>query len=155
MVPLPRHGRACRGHPRLMWQRKTWMPGTRPGMTLRSCECRFGLTNNGLESRRLRDRQIGKHLAVNHDAGLAQAGDKAAVVEAERAHRRIEPLNPQGAERTLPPFAVAKGILLRLLHRLLGDADRVLAPAVIALGGFEHLLVLGMGGDAAFDACHF
>jgi hypothetical protein len=29
-----RHGRACPGHPRLVWlQRKAWMPGTRPGMT--------------------------------------------------------------------------------------------------------------------------
>jgi hypothetical protein len=27
------HGRACPGHPRLASQRKSWMPGTRPGMT--------------------------------------------------------------------------------------------------------------------------
>jgi hypothetical protein len=37
---------------------------------------------------------------------------------------------------------------------LFGDADSVLAPAVIALGGFENFLVLGMTGDAALDACH-
>ena len=39
---FPRHGRACPGHPRLFFappqQSKTWMPGTRPGMTkLQSC----------------------------------------------------------------------------------------------------------------------
>ncbi|MEH2668524.1 hypothetical protein DXU07_03475 [Bradyrhizobium elkanii] len=29
-----RHGRACPGHPRLsVAETKTWMPGTRPGMT--------------------------------------------------------------------------------------------------------------------------
>jgi hypothetical protein len=30
-----RHGRACPGHPRIDFvvSRKTWMPGTRPGMT--------------------------------------------------------------------------------------------------------------------------
>ncbi|MEH2670202.1 hypothetical protein DXU07_12420 [Bradyrhizobium elkanii] len=29
-----RHGRACPGHPRLSYaEAKTWMPGTRPGMT--------------------------------------------------------------------------------------------------------------------------
>jgi len=29
-----RHGRACPGHPRLYRsESKTWMPGTRPGMT--------------------------------------------------------------------------------------------------------------------------
>src|SRR5580704_6370747 len=32
-LPL-RHGRACPGHPRLRFASKTWMPGTRPGMTV-------------------------------------------------------------------------------------------------------------------------
>src|SRR5690348_8915465 len=31
-----RHGRACPGHPRLaMRQRRAWMPGSSPGMTVR------------------------------------------------------------------------------------------------------------------------
>src|SRR5689334_18371503 len=30
---IRRHGRACPGHPRLSIGAKTWMPGTRPGMT--------------------------------------------------------------------------------------------------------------------------
>src|SRR6266567_4130351 len=33
IVCRPRHGRACPGHPRLVCSSKTWMPGTRPGMT--------------------------------------------------------------------------------------------------------------------------
>jgi hypothetical protein len=36
----------------------------------------------------------------------------------------------------------------------LATPDGVLAPAVIALGGLEDLLVLGVPGDAALDACH-
>src|SRR5450756_1290023 len=34
-IRISRHGRACPGHPRLSCLRhqKTWMPGTRPGMT--------------------------------------------------------------------------------------------------------------------------
>jgi hypothetical protein len=32
------HGRACPGHPRLKLQRKTWMPGTGPGMTMKNCQ---------------------------------------------------------------------------------------------------------------------
>ena len=32
-LALDRHGRACPGHPRLSARPKTWMPGTRPGMT--------------------------------------------------------------------------------------------------------------------------
>src|SRR4029077_616082 len=117
-------------------------------------ERRLRLADEGLEGRRLGDGEIGKHLAVDGDAGLAQAGDEAAVVQAERAHRGVEALNPQCAERAFLPLRVAEGVLVRLLHRLLGDADGVLAPAVIALGGLEHLLVLGMGCDAALDACH-
>src|SRR5216684_7000650 len=33
-----RHGRACPGHPRLDRRKKTWMPGTRPGMTINFSE---------------------------------------------------------------------------------------------------------------------
>ena len=51
-------------------------------------------------------------------------------------------------------LAVAIGVLHRPFDRLLGDADGVLAAAVEALGGLEDLLVLGVGGDATFDAGH-
>src|SRR5579863_8713513 len=117
-------------------------------------ECGLGLPDDGLERRRFGDRQIRQHLAVDLDAGLAQPRDEAAVVEAERPYRGVEALNPQRAEGPLLSLAVAKGILIGLLHCLLGDADGVLAPAVIALSGLEHFLVLGMTGDAALDACH-
>src|SRR5712664_1251930 len=38
MPRFPRHGRACPGHPRLDRCKKTWMPGTRPGMTINLSE---------------------------------------------------------------------------------------------------------------------
>jgi hypothetical protein len=41
-----------------------------------------------------------------------------------------------------------------LLDRLLGDADSVLAAAVKTLGCLKNLLVLGVGGNAPFDAGH-
>jgi hypothetical protein len=69
-------------------------------------------------------------------------------------HRRVEPLDPERAESALPVLAVAVGVLQALFDRLLGDADGVLAPAIKALGGLQNLLVLGMGGDAPFDAGH-
>ncbi|RTM06970.1 MAG: hypothetical protein EKK33_31825 [Bradyrhizobiaceae bacterium] len=34
-VPPIRHGRACPGHPRRA-EKKTWMPGIKPGMTARN-----------------------------------------------------------------------------------------------------------------------
>ena len=76
---------------------------------------------------------------------LASPSMNSAVVQAERPHRGVDALDPQRAEGALAPLAVAVGVLVGLLHRLLGDADGVLAAAVIALGGLEDLLVLGVG----------
>src|SRR5439155_16035040 len=107
-------------------------------------ECGLRLLGNRLERRRLVDREIRQHLAVHHDARLRQAVDKSAVGHAERAYGGIETLDPERAESALLALAVAEGVLAGLLHRLLGDADRVLAAAVIALGGLENVLVLGV-----------
>src|SRR5262249_59101275 len=103
---------------------------------------------------RLPDREIGQHLAVNRDPGFGEAGNEAAVIETERADRGVEALNPQSPKVALTPLAVAIGVLIRFLDRLLGNPNRVLAAAVIAFCRFEHFLLLGMGGDAAFDASH-
>src|SRR2546423_3326964 len=114
----------------------------------------FRLAYDRLERRRLANGQIRQHLAIDYDPGLAEAVDKSAVGQVERAHCRIQTLDPERAERTLFALAVAVGVLLGAFDRLLGDPDGVLAPAVIALGGFENFLVLGMGGDASLDAGH-
>src|SRR5215831_13328105 len=119
-----------------------------------SSDRRLGLFHDRRKRGGLADREIGQHLAIDQQAGLAEPGDEAAVVEAEGPHRGVETLDPQRPEGALAALAVAVGVLVGLLHRLLGDADGVLAPAVIALGGLENLLVLGVAGDAALDACH-
>src|SRR5262249_29894319 len=128
----------------------------RPTAVLRrlSSQRRFCLADNCLERRRLADREIGQHFAVNRDPGFGETGNETAVIEAERADRGVEPLNPQSAKAALAPLAVAIGVLIRLLDCLFGNPNRVLAAAIIALGGFKHFLVLGMGGDAALDASH-
>src|SRR6185312_3839275 len=110
----------------------------------------LGLFHDRLECRRLADGEIGQHLAVDQQSGLAQAGNEAAVVEAERPHRGVQALDPERAERTLTALAVAEGILAGFLDCLLGDADGVLAAAVIALGGLVDFLVLGVSGDTTF-----
>ena len=85
---------------------------------------------------------------------LFEAVDKSAVGQAVLAHRGVDALDPQGAERALARLAVAIGILQRLLDRLLGDADGVLAAAVDSPWPALGPSLLGVGGDAAFDACH-
>src|SRR5690606_15890034 len=76
------------------------------------------------------------------------------IGQAVLADGGVDALHPEGAEVTLARLAVAIGVLHRLLDRLLGDADGVLAAAVKTLGGFQDLLVLCVGGDASLDACH-
>src|ERR1700742_4674676 len=164
-LPLARHARPCAGHPRLTVppQAKTWMAGTSPAMTALDIGadgdnlCRersLGLLGNRLERRGLIDREIREHLAVHGDAGLGQAVDETAVGHAERAHRGIEALDPECAEGALPALAIAECVLAGLFDRLLGSANGILAAAVIALGGLEDFLVLGVSGHTAFDARH-
>src|SRR5882757_3272192 len=45
---MSRHGRACPGHPRRTCRskRRTWMPGTSPGMTPRERSPRPGMTSH-------------------------------------------------------------------------------------------------------------
>src|SRR5579885_1463243 len=113
-----------------------------------------GRIDDRLERCRLAHREIGEHLAVDCDPGLAEAVDKSAIGEAVLAHGGVDALDPEGAERALAVLAVAIGVLVRLFDRLLGDTDRVLAAAVVTLGGLQNLFVLGVGRYAAFDACH-
>src|ERR1043166_2723251 len=114
----------------------------------------LGLTDDGFERRRLANGEVGQHLAIDRDPGLAEAVDKSTVGEPERSHRGIEALDPQRAEGALFALAVAIGVLVGALDRLLGDADGVLAPAVVALRGLADFLVAGVGGDAALDPSH-
>src|SRR5262249_55998938 len=93
----------------------------------------------------------GRELGVDERRGVAGAGDEAAVGQPERAHRGIEALDPERPKGALAALAVAIGVLVCLLHRLLGDANGVLAPTVIALGGLQDFLVFGVPGDAALD----
>ena len=66
----------------------------------------------------------------------------------------VDALDPERAEGPLLALAVAEGVLAGLFDRGLGGADRVLAAAVITLGGLVDFLVLGVGGHTAFDARH-
>src|SRR5690606_2061032 len=97
---------------------------------------------------------VGKHLAVDFDAGLVQAVDEAAVGQAMLADGSVDALDPQSAEVALVDLAVAVGELLGTVDRCLGGADGVLAAAVETLGCLQRLLVLGMGRYAAFYTCH-
>src|SRR5437868_2769072 len=98
--------------------------------------------------------EIRQHLAVDRDARFGKAVDEDAVGHAERPHRGVEALDPQGPEGPLLALAVAEGVLAGLLDRGLGGADGVLAATVKTLGGLVDFLVLGVRGHTAFNARH-
>ena len=77
--------------------------------------------------------------------------DELAIGQSLGADRGVDSLDPQSAEAPLLHLAVAIGVLAGLLDRLAGDADGVLATAVIALRLIEDALVLGAGGYTPFD----
>src|SRR5665648_13250 len=109
-----------------------------------------GSLDEALEGLRLVHGHIGQHLAVELDPGLFQAVDQLAVSRAIGPRGGVDALDPQGAEGALPHLAVAIGVLAGLVDGLLGDADGILAAAVIPLGRLQHLAVAGMGCNAAF-----
>jgi hypothetical protein len=69
--------------------------------------------------------------------------DELAIGQSLGANRRVDALDPQGAEAPLLHLAVAIGILPGLFDGLAGDADGVLAAAIIALRIVQDPLVLG------------
>src|ERR1700749_4266758 len=104
------------------------------------------LIHQSLESSGLVDRQIGEDLAVDHDPGAGEPGDKSAVGQAMLAHGGVDALDPESAEVTLALLAADIVVLQRLIDRGIGRGDVVLAAAAKAFGGLEDLGPAGMAG---------
>src|SRR5690606_2546821 len=100
------------------------------------------------------DCDVGQNLAVDLDASLRQTVDETAIGQALLADSSIDALDPESAERALAVLAVTISILLRTVNCSLGGADGVLATATETSSLIQNLLVLCVGGNAAFYACH-
>src|SRR3954464_11479939 len=97
---------------------------------------------------------IGQDLAVDVDAGFPDPVGELAVGQAVRTRGGVDTGDPQLAEDALLGTTVAVGILPRLHHRFLGDAEDVTAAAAETLGEREDLLVTGACRYTTFDARH-
>src|ERR1043165_5683321 len=75
------------------------------------------LIHQSLERGGLVDRQIGQDLAVDHDPGAGEPGDKSAVGEAMFTHGGVDALDPPGAEVTLLLLAADIIVLQRAISR--------------------------------------
>src|SRR6185437_11286909 len=119
-----------------------------------SSQAGLGLLGNRAKRRDVMHGEVRQHLAVDGDAGLAEAVDQAAVGQAELARGRVDAHDPQRAELALLLLAADVGVLLGLGDGLLGDAVDLAAGVVIALGGLQGFLVTRTRGDATLDSCH-
>src|SRR5690606_16317364 len=74
--------------------------------------------------------------------------------QAVLARRGVDPRDPERPEHALAGAAITVGILPRLHHRLLGDAEDVAAAAAVAFGLGEDLLVARLRDYASLDSWH-
>ena len=110
--------------------------------------------HQSFESSRLMNGNVRQNFAIHSNLGLVEAVDKSTIGQAMFTHSCVDPLNPQSAEIAFSGFAVAIGVLTGFLHCLLGNADGILAAAIITFGGFDNFFVTGVGGNAPFNSGH-
>jgi hypothetical protein len=113
-----------------------------------------GAADQAGEGARVGDRDVGQDLAVDLDAGLAQAGDEPVVGHALGPGGGVDPGDPQGPEVALArppvPVGVAQGV-----HDLLVGGAVVPSPAAPVALGQLHGGALGLGAvDGPLDSCH-
>src|SRR5690606_33390399 len=106
------------------------------------------------EGRRVVDRELGEHAAVDLDTRGLEALDEAVVGHALGADRSVDALDPQPAEVTLARLAVAVVVGERVGDLLLGLAVQARTLAAVAAGALEGCPALLVGVDRPLDACH-
>src|SRR5512133_2805073 len=90
-----------------------------------------GKLDESAEGIRVVDRQLGKHLAIDLDAGLAQAVHELRVAHPLAARGGVDADDPQPPEVALAVAPVTVGVGAGALHLLLGEAvGRLLAAPV-------------------------
>src|SRR5690606_22797227 len=92
----------------------------------------------GCERSVVAHREVGEDLAIDLDAGEAQAGDEAAVAGAVQAATRVDALDPELAHLALAGPAVTEGVLPRVHDRFVGRPEAAAAVAVVTLRLAEY-----------------
>ena len=98
--------------------------------------------------------EIGEDLAVDHDAGLVEAIDKARIDDAMLADSCVQTLDPERADRALLNLTVPGSVLHRPIDGGFCGADRIFATAIKALRCLENFFMLGVGCYTPFNTCH-
>lgn len=98
--------------------------------------CVLHLVNNSLECGRIVESQVGKHFAVDFDAGLVDEPHQLGVGQIFETSSGIDTLYPKSAEVALFVLAVAIGVCQTLFPSVLGNSPHILAAAIVATGEF-------------------
>src|SRR5699024_2951308 len=114
----------------------------------------LGDLDQGGESRRVVDGELGEHAAVHLDTREAEALDEAVVGQAVGAGGSVDALDPELTEVALALLAVAEVVGLRVQHLLLRLAVQARALAAVAAGLLKDFPTLLMGVDRPLHACH-
>src|SRR5207245_8160674 len=93
-------------------------------------------------------------LAVDLDSSPAQPVHEATVGQLVQPGGGVDPNDPEPAEIALLATAVAVGVLLGPLHRLLGGLPQLRAPAKVPLGELHDLVFALQARNVALDAGH-
>src|SRR3954453_4416738 len=106
------------------------------------------------EGRHVVDGQVGQDLAVDLDAGQAEALDEPVVGQAVGPGARVDALDPELAELALLLAAVVVAVDQRVGDLLLGLAVEPRSLTPVAGGALEDDPALLLGVDRPLDACH-
>src|SRR5687768_6712359 len=93
--------------------------------------------NDRIEHRRIADRQLAEHLAIQLNASLGERGDEAVVVHAALLESRVQARDPQRAEVALLLPAIAIRVSIGAVSEFEGLAVNRSRAGAKSAGAFE------------------
>ena len=121
-----------------------------PGLDRKSF---FHLFHDSVKSRGIVDRHLGKHLAVQFDAGFSKPAHEFAISQSALTSGCIDAGDPQSAEIPFSLATVAVGVCVGAYNGFLGRAKQVVSPTTKALGPFEETTFC-LGARRTFPGSH-
>lgn len=112
----------------------------------------LGGFDDGFEGFGFVDGQFGQDFAVQSDVSLFEAGDQLGIGGAIQAGGGVDAGVPELPKGALAILAVAGGVLQAFSDGLTAALDAYAVRVAKTLSGLTDLVMLGVGGDAAFDS---
>mgnify|MGYP006910568357 CR=1 FL=1 len=106
--------------------------------------------NNSLESLGVVDSEVGKHFAVDFDAGSVELTHEHGVREAFDAGSGVDTLNPKCAEVTLFILTVAISVSKTFFPSILGNGPNVFAGTIVTASEFQNSFTLCTRSDVVY-----